>query len=54
MVMAWPKDIMPLHKKILAALKSGKLTHTRLLEAVTRIVALKIEYGLITYSTGDL
>jgi beta-N-acetylhexosaminidase len=47
MVMAWPKNLAAMHGAILSALKTGRLSRSRLEEAVRRILIQKIRYGLI-------
>jgi beta-N-acetylhexosaminidase len=48
MVMAWPKNLSATHGAILSALKTGRLSRSRLEEAVRRILIEKLRYGLIT------
>jgi beta-N-acetylhexosaminidase len=50
MIMVWPKDLSAVHASILEALKAGRLPQKRLVEAVSRIIAGKIRYGLIPVS----
>jgi beta-N-acetylhexosaminidase len=47
MVMVWPGNIAPVHEAILSALEEGRLPRARLREAVRRIIAEKIRYGLV-------
>ena len=47
MVMTWPQNIAPVHRAILFALEEGRLPRRRLREAVQRIIAEKIRYGLV-------
>jgi beta-N-acetylhexosaminidase len=46
MVMTWPGNIRAIHGAILGALGDGRLKRERLREAVERILAEKIRYGL--------
>jgi beta-N-acetylhexosaminidase len=50
MVMAWPADIYSIHKTLLAALQSGKLSRERLLDAATRIITQKLRYKVQEFS----
>jgi beta-N-acetylhexosaminidase len=50
MIMVWPKDLVAVHASILEALKAGRLSRERLLEAASRVIAGKIRYGLIALS----
>jgi beta-N-acetylhexosaminidase len=47
MVMAWPKDVLRLHRALLAALKDGRLSRKRLLDAASHVLALKLKLGII-------
>jgi beta-N-acetylhexosaminidase len=47
MVMTWPDTIVSVHRAILGALEEGRLPRWRLRDAVRRIIAEKIRYGLI-------
>ena len=44
MIMVWPKDLGAVHAAILEALKSGRLSRTRLREAAERIITEKLRY----------
>jgi beta-N-acetylhexosaminidase len=52
MIMAWPKNIAPVHRAILFALEGGRLPRRRLREAARRIIAEKIRYGLVPPEAG--
>ena len=47
MIMVWPQNIAVVHAAIVNALDEGRLSRTKLLEAASRIIAVKIRYGLI-------
>jgi beta-N-acetylhexosaminidase len=47
MVLVWPPDLRRTHRAIMAALDDGSLKHSRLQEAVERIIYEKIRMGLI-------
>lgn len=47
MIMCWPKDLNATHAAILNALKQGRLSRARLLDAAGRIISEKIRCGLI-------
>jgi beta-N-acetylhexosaminidase len=47
MVMAWPKDLAATHAAILAALRSGALPRSRLVEAAAQVLRVKLEYGIL-------
>ena len=47
MVMIWPQNLSAVHAAILEALKNGRLSKERLLEAASRVIAGKLRYGLI-------
>ena len=47
MIMVWPNDLSAVHSAILDALKSGRLSRERLLEAAGRVIACKMRFGLI-------
>jgi beta-N-acetylhexosaminidase len=47
MIMVWPKDLSATHAAILGALRDGRLSRERLLEAAARIIAGKLRYGLM-------
>jgi beta-N-acetylhexosaminidase len=53
MVMTWPSAIVPVHRAIAAALADGRLPRQRLLEAVERIAAEKLRYGLVRFDGED-
>ena len=42
-----PADLTEAVEGVLAAVTSGRLTESRITESVTRILALKYEYGLV-------
>jgi beta-N-acetylhexosaminidase len=44
MVMAWPRNLTPLHGAILAALENGSLSRSRLQEAAARIISEKLRF----------
>ena len=46
MIMVWPHDLSSVHGAILAALRDGRLSRQRLTEAATRIIAVKLRYGI--------
>jgi beta-N-acetylhexosaminidase len=48
MIMTWPGNIASVHRAILSALEEGRLPRQRLREAVRRIIAEKIRYGLVS------
>ena len=48
MIMIWPRDMNSVHTAILAALRAGRLSRERLLEAAERIIAEKIRHGIIS------
>ena len=50
MIMVWPDNIIPVHASILKALKDGRLSRERLLEAAGRIIAGKLRYGIVAFS----
>jgi beta-N-acetylhexosaminidase len=43
-----PEDLTEAVDGVLAAVESGKISEERIAESVTRILALKYEYGLMT------
>ena len=47
LIMVWPKDLSATHAAILGALRDGRLSRERLLEAAGRVIAGKLRYGLI-------
>jgi len=47
MVMTWPRNMSAFHAAILEALRSGRLSRSRLREAAERIIVEKIRYGII-------
>ena len=47
MIMTWPRNLSGVHAAILDALKSGRLSRDRLMEAAARIIAEKIRYNLV-------
>ncbi|MDR0313924.1 MAG: glycoside hydrolase family 3 protein [Treponema sp.] len=47
MVMCWSSNIALIHNTMLLALQDGRLKRERLLEAVERILAEKLRYGLV-------
>jgi beta-N-acetylhexosaminidase len=47
MVMAWPGNIRPMHRAILAALETGALSRERLRDAAERIIFEKIRRGML-------
>jgi beta-N-acetylhexosaminidase len=47
MVMAWPGNIRPMHRAILAALETGALSRERLRDAAARIIFEKIRRGML-------
>jgi beta-N-acetylhexosaminidase len=47
LVMTWPKDLAALHSAILEALRQGRLSRERLVEAASRIILLKMQAGLM-------
>jgi beta-N-acetylhexosaminidase len=52
MVMTWPMNIGEIHRAILRALETGRLSRERLLESATRIIAEKIRLGLVPMPEG--
>ena len=49
MIMAWPHNIAGVHAGILDALRDGRISRERLLEAAGRIIAGKLRYGIIDF-----
>ena len=49
MIMTWPKDLAAVHTAIMDALKTGKLSRQRLLEAAGRIISGKLRFRIIEY-----
>ena len=47
MIMVWPKDLSAVHASILEAIRLGRLSRERLLQAAGRVIAAKIRYGLV-------
>jgi beta-N-acetylhexosaminidase len=47
MIMVWPQQLPAVHNAILQALWDGRLSRARLEEAATRIIAVKLRYGII-------
>jgi len=47
MIMTWPRNISAVHAAVLQALGDCRLTRSRLREAACRIIAAKIQYGLL-------
>jgi len=46
MIMLWPHQLTTVHNAILTALGQGRLLRQRLEEAATRIIAVKLRYGI--------
>ena len=47
MIMVWPKDLSATHSSILEALREGRLSRERLLEAAGRVIAGKMRYRIM-------
>ena len=47
MIMLWPRDLSTVHAAILNALRTGRLSRQRLVEAAERIITEKIRYGIM-------
>lgn len=50
MMMVWPRNLTSVHSAILSAVKDGRLSRERLVEAASRIITEKIRYGLVAPS----
>jgi beta-N-acetylhexosaminidase len=46
MIMVWPHQLSAVHAAILEALRDGRLSQERLLDAASRIIAVKLRYGI--------
>ena len=47
MIMVWPHELTRVHAAILEALRTGQLRRERLVEAVERIIEVKLRYGIM-------
>jgi beta-N-acetylhexosaminidase len=47
MIMVWPHQLSSVHAVILEALGDGRLSRERLMDAASRIIAVKLRYGII-------
>ena len=48
MIMVWPQNLSTVHGAILEALRDGLLSRERLRQAASRIIAVKLRYGLVS------